>query len=103
AYVLSRDGKTLAMRSRERVRVVKAGAKPDLKETKPGRTSGVLDLDRIRCSVVPQAEWRQMFREMWRLQRDHFWTTDLSKVDWPEVYERYLPILERVATRGEFS
>src|SRR5690606_31915977 len=28
---------------------------------------------------------------------------DLSSVDWPEVYERYLPILSKVSTRAEFS
>src|SRR5690606_10380407 len=64
---------------------------------------GWIDLARPRLSVVPAAEWRQMYREAWRLQRDNFWTPTLSDIDWQEVYERYLPVLERVATRGEFS
>ena len=103
AFTVSRDGKALAYRHRDKLRIVKTGVKPDLKEAKPGRASGFLDLDRIRLSIVPRAEWRQMFREMWRLQRDHFWDTGLSNVDWAEVYDRYLPILDRVATRAEFS
>ena len=44
-----------------------------------------------------------MFREAWRLQRDNFWTADLSGVDWQGVHDRYLPLVERVATRREFS
>jgi len=44
-----------------------------------------------------------MYREGWRLQRDHFWTADMSKIDWQEVYERYLPLVDRIATRSEFS
>lgn len=103
AFSLSKDGKTLAYRHKDRLRVVKTAAKPDAKETKAGRASGWIELERIRLSVVPRAEWGQMLREMWRLQRDHFWTADLSQVDWVEVYERYLPILDRVATRSEFS
>lgn len=103
AFTLSKDGKTLAYRQRERIRVVKTAAKPDAKETKVSRQTGWVDLDRIRLSVVPRAEWGQMLREMWRLQRDHFWTADMSQLDWAEVYERYLPILNRVATRSEFS
>jgi tricorn protease len=44
-----------------------------------------------------------MFREAWRLQRDHFWTNDMSSVDWQEVYRRYYPLIDRVTTRSEFS
>ena len=44
-----------------------------------------------------------MLREAWRLQPDHFWTADLSGVDWPSVLDRYLPLVERVATRAELS
>ncbi len=44
-----------------------------------------------------------MYREAWRLQRDHFWTPDMSGVNWLAIYQRYLPLLDRVATRGEFS
>ena len=44
-----------------------------------------------------------MLREAWRLQPDHFWTGDLSGVDWPRVLDRYLPLVDRVATRAELS
>jgi tricorn protease len=103
--VLSQDGKTMLMRSKKRLRALKAGVKPDEKaeKEKPGRKSGWLDLGRARVSVVPLAEWRQMFREAWRLQRDHFWTEDMSKVDWEAVYDRYLPLVDRLGSRAEFS
>ncbi len=104
-FVLSQDRKTLLYRSARRLRALKAGEKPDEKVESegPGRKSGWLDLGRPKVSVVPLDEWRQMYREAWRLQRDHFWTADMSKVDWERVYNRYLPLLERVGTRGEFS
>ncbi|MEO0409752.1 MAG: S41 family peptidase, partial [Cyanobacteria bacterium P01_A01_bin.135] len=54
-------------------------------------------------SVLPQQEWQQMLAEIWGLQRDHFWTADLSGVDWQRVYQRYQPLLARVSTRSEFS
>jgi tricorn protease len=44
-----------------------------------------------------------MFREAWRLQRDQFWTPDMSKVDWGAVHDRYLPLVDRVGSRAEFS
>jgi tricorn protease len=102
-FTVALDGKTLIYSARKRVRVVKADAKPDSEETKVGRASGWIDLSRPRISVVPAAEWRQMYREAWRLQRDNFWNPNMSNIDWTEVYERYLPVLSRVATRTEFS
>ena len=107
SFTLSRDYKTLLYRTGDRLRVVKAGKKVDegQKDNKGGsnRHTGWVDLNRVRPSVIPTAEWKQMYREAWRLQRDYFWTEDMSDVDWEDVYERYLPLLDRVATRGEFS
>ncbi len=103
SFHLSSDSKTLVYRAGNRVRVVKAGEKPKDNSNEPGRKSGWVDLSRIKLMISPPAEWVQMYREAWRLQRDHFWTPDMSGVNWLMVYQRYLPLLERVATRGEFS
>jgi tricorn protease len=103
-FEVSRDGHTLAYRSGRRLRVVKAGEKPaDGEGDGPGRRSGWLDLDRVRVSVDPGLEWAQMFKEAWRLQRDHFWVEDMSGVDWWAVLDRYVPLIGKVATRLEFS
>ena len=107
-FQLSRDVKTLMYSSGIRLRVIKAGKKAegDSKSGSkggPSRQNGWIDLNRVRASVIPTAEWHQMYREAWRLQRDYFWTEDLSGVDWEHIYQRYLPLLDRIATRGEFS
>ncbi len=107
-FQLSRDEKTLVYSSGSRLRVIKAGKKAegDSKSgsrASPSRQNGWINLSRIKASVIPTAEWHQMYREAWRLQRDYFWTADMSGVDWEHVYQRYLPLLDRIATRGEFS
>ena len=103
-FSTSMDGKTIAVRAGRKVRVVPAGFKeegsgPDDKN----RETGWVDMSRFRMEVDPGAEWAQMLREAWRLQRDQFWTEDMSGVDWVRVYQRYSPLLERVAARSEFS
>jgi tricorn protease len=104
SFRLSRDGANMIYRSGNRLRVMKSGAKADKDAGgSPGRKSGWLDLKRVKVSVEPGTEWRQMYREAWRLQRDHFWTPDMSKVDWLAIYGRYLPLIERVGSRSEFS
>ncbi|WP_371778448.1 S41 family peptidase [Streptosporangium subroseum] len=101
-FQLGRDGATLLYQAGKRLRVIKAGETPE-EDDSPGRTSGWVDMHRVKVSIRPEAEWRQMFREAWRLQRENFWSEDMAGIDWEGVYRRYLPLVDRVTTRGEFS
>jgi tricorn protease len=104
SFRVGKDQKTLIYRSGNRLRV--CDIKPqdqNRKETETGRKSGWLDLNRVRVSVNPEQEWAQMFREVWRLQQEQFWTPDMSGVDWERVFQRYRPLLDRIGTRAEFS
>ncbi|RMH73515.1 MAG: peptidase [Gemmatimonadetes bacterium] len=103
-FKVCRDRKTVIYRTGGRLRVFKAGDKLLNKmEDEPSRESGWLDLSRIRISVDPPAEWKQMYREAWRLQREHFWTPDMAGIDWERIYKRYLPLIDRLCTRSEVS
>ena len=62
-----------------------------------------IDLSRVKVNLDPVSEWEQMYNEAWRLQKEQFWTPDMSGIDWDVVYSRYLPLLKKVATRSEFS
>jgi len=107
SFSLSRDAKTMLMREGKRLRALEAGKKPDDKaaEGHPphSRQTGWIDLERVRVSVEPALEWRQMLREVARLQRDQFWVADMSGIDWQAAVRKYEPLLGRVATRGELS
>ncbi len=108
AFDLSADASTLIVREGKRVRALDPNRDRD-HNGKPAagdecsRATGWVDLGRIRLSVEPRAEWTQMLREVWRLQRDQFWVEDMSGVDWNAVYTRYSPLLDRVSTRAELS
>lgn len=60
-------------------------------------------LDDWRLRIDPQAEWRQMFGDAWRMHRDHFFDKHLRGVDWPAVRTRYAPLLDRVTDRNELD
>jgi tricorn protease len=102
-FWIGADHKTLLYRSGLRWRVLSAGAKASKGAEPAGRQSGWLDLTRVKLSVDPASEWRQMFAESWRLQREHFWVEDMSGVDWDEIRRRYAPLADAVASRSEFS
>ena len=104
SFEVSLDAKTLIYRMGNKLRVLHAGDKPDGKGgSAPSRQSGWLDLNRLKLSVSPAAEWAQMYRHAWRLQRDQFWVDDMAGVDWQAVYRRYWPLVGRIASRAEFS
>jgi len=103
-FSVSGDGKVLGIRVAKKFRVVPVSFKDaNGKPPESGRESGWVDLDRIRLEVIPGDEWQQMFREAWRLQRDQYWRPDMADIDWDGVATRYLPLVDRVGSRAEFS
>lgn len=104
-FAVSQDGEAVVYRSRNRLRVVKPVERVEEKLDREGvgPKSGWIDLGRVRVMVVPHDEWHQMYQDAWRLQRDHFWTRNMSGIDWVGVYKKYYPLLERVGSRSEFS
>ncbi len=108
-FTVAGDALTIVVREGKTLRAIAADlnvdAKPDPADAlaAPSRKNGRIDLERIRVAVDPPSEWRQMLREVWRLQRDQFWSADLSGVDWDAVWKLYRPLVDRVATRADFS
>ncbi|RME86228.1 MAG: peptidase, partial [Planctomycetota bacterium] len=104
-FKVAMDSNVVVYRSGSRLRVlpIRPEDSGKTKDPTPSRESGWIDLERVKVEVDPLMEWKQMFREIWRLQRDHFWSPDMCGLDWDKVYHRYEPLLERLATRSEFS
>lgn len=102
SFSLSADRQWLCYYGAKKLRVIKAGEKPQDNDSSY-RKGGWIDLCRIKISVDPFKEWAQIFDDVWRLQKDFFWTEDMSQVDWTGIYKRYRPLLDRIATRGELS
>lgn len=97
SYEMSGNGKKLLVRKAKSLYVVDATAAPaDL--AKHG-----VDLAGWSLSVIPREEWKQMFAEAWRLERDYFYDRGMHGVDWPAVRKKYEPLVERVSTRAELS
>ncbi len=92
-FSLSADGKKLLVRRGESYAVV--DAKADQKFDKTLATKG------LQTTIDPRAEWRQMLREAWRLQRDYFYDPTMHGVDWPQVYDRYKVVLEDCTSRED--
>ncbi len=57
----------------------------------------------FEATVDPVAEWKQIFNDTWRLERDLFYDPKMHGVDWPLMRERYGKLLEDAVTRWDVS
>jgi tricorn protease len=72
-------------------------------DKKPSPEDGVLKLDKLQIAVDPIAEWKQIFREAYRIQRDFFYDAEMHGLDWAAAYQKYLPLLEHVGHRDDLN
>jgi tricorn protease len=98
-YAVSADGARLAYREAESLEIKPTGLKQDADE--PAEEVVSVDLDRIRVTVEPPAEWTQMYHEAWRLMRDNFWRADMGGVDWAAMANRYRPLLDCIGSADD--
>lgn len=94
-YEMSADGKKLLVWKSGDMYVVDAGADQKLEKKAPK--------DAMTMSVNPREEWKQMFTEAWRLQRDYFYEATLHGVDWNAMKKRYGDMVEDCVTRDDLT
>ncbi|MFO0952401.1 MAG: PDZ domain-containing protein [Isosphaeraceae bacterium] len=73
----------------------------DLGKFKPG--DGKLALESVRVRVEPRAEWPQIAREAWRINRDYFYAPNMHGADWSAVWSRYEPMIAGCPTRSDLN
>ncbi|MFQ5742980.1 MAG: S41 family peptidase [Acidobacteriota bacterium] len=98
SYELSANGKRILVRKGESTFVFAARPQPVAK-----LADSKVDLSGWTFSIDVREDWRQIFVDAWRLERDWFYDPGMHGVDWSSTLERYLPLVERVTTRGELS
>jgi tricorn protease len=108
SFEIARNGEKMLYRQGERWHIgtlrpmPPPGAPPSTTPPAPP-TAGALTTDTIEVRVRPRAEWRQMFREAWRIQREYFYDPNLHGLDAAASEKKYEPFLERVASRSDLN
>lgn len=72
-------------------------------ESAPKEGDGAIKLGDSRLLVDPLAEWRQMYRETWRIERDYLYDPGLHGLDLLATMARYEPYLAGVASRQDLN
>ncbi len=94
-YAVSADGSKL---------LAVSGGSFAIVDVAPGqKMEKTLATGSMEMTVVPQEEWRQIFADAWRLQRDYFYDPTMHGVDWEAMRERYSALLDDVVTRWDLN
>ena len=62
-----------------------------------------IDLSGWRFPITPREDWKQIFTDAWRMERDYFYDKNMHGVDWDAMHAKYLPLVDRITTRNELS
>ena len=93
SYALSADGKSVVYTKRRGIGIIKSSAK-DSKGNKLS-TSG------LKMKLDPLAEWKQIFAEAWRMERDFYYEPEMHGLDWDKMGEKYGKLIDRATCRQD--
>src|SRR4029078_5382719 len=85
------DGKKMLVANDKKFAVVEVKEKQ--KFEKP------MSLADIEVPFDPRAEWRQLFLDAFRFERDFFYDPGMHGVNWNAMKERYMTLLDDAVTR----
>jgi tricorn protease len=92
---ISADGKKMAVMIKGKVAVI------DIKESQ--KLDKPADLSKMYMTLDPRSEWKQMYWDAWRLERDYFYDENMHGVNWKAVGKQYETLIDQCVTRWDVN
>jgi tricorn protease len=64
-------------------------------------SEGKINFETIEVRVEPRTEWKQIFEEAWRINRDFFYDPNMHGANWTAVKAKYEPFLPHVTSSSD--
>lgn len=95
-FKVSENKQKIALQQGPGISVVATTAPPA-----PGQ--GAVSLAGITVKVDPRAEWKQMYHEVWRIERDYFYDPHFHGQDLKVLEKRYAKFLDGIVDREDLN
>jgi tricorn protease len=102
-YEISADRKKMLVRKGDDFFIFDAAAKASAISEAKALAKAKIDMSSWNFVTNPRTEYHELFLDAWRLERDYFYDRHMQGVNWVEMRERYLPLVDRVADRDELN
>lgn len=101
SYTLSADRKKMLYQAARGAPESRWGIVATDKPAKVG--DGAINVGQLEMLVDPRAEWAEIFKEAWRIQRDYFYDPKMHGANWQAVYDKYSAFLPYVGHRADLG
>ncbi len=102
-FEISLDRKKLLVRKSDDFYILDSDVKATALADPKALPKAAINLSHWALSTNPRTEFRGLFVDAWRLERDYFYDRNMHGLDWNAMRERYLPLVDRVADRDELN
>lgn len=102
-FEISANRKKLLVRKGDDFFIFDSDVKPAALSDPKALARASINLSRWTFSTKPVDEYRGIFLDAWRLERDYFYDRNMHGVNWPAMRDRYMPLVDRVANRDELN
>lgn len=92
SYEVSADGSKVLVSEDGKLAVLDISADQKIDKAVP---TGDMVMD-----LVPKEEWKQIFADTWRMERDYFYDTNMHGVDWKLMKTRYGSLIDQASSRN---
>ncbi|MDH3649180.1 MAG: PDZ domain-containing protein, partial [Saprospiraceae bacterium] len=94
-FKLTSDGKKLMIRKGSQIGIVDVAADQKLED--------MVALGDMESTIVPMKEWKQIFTDAWRFERDFFYDKSMHGVDWNGLREHYGDLIQHCMNRSDVN
>src|SRR5262249_3114887 len=103
SFELSQNGKKILVRRGEEFYVFDSDVKGAALTAPKALSDARVNLNEWSFPLKPREEFRELFIDAWRLERDYFYDRKMHGVDWIGMREKYFPLVDRVTDRQELN
>lgn len=93
SYQLSADGSKIVYKKGNKVGIIDATAKDS--------NGDDLNLSDLKIWLDPLTEWKQIFNESWRMERDFYYEPNMHGMDWNLMKQKYGRLMENASCRQD--
>lgn len=97
SYELTSEGNKLVVKKGDDFFAIDAAS------SAPAALTNKAELGGWTFAVSPREEWKQIYRESWRMLRDYFYDRQMHGVDWLAMRQKYEALVDRVTERNELN
>ncbi|WP_178989418.1 S41 family peptidase [Winogradskyella schleiferi] len=94
-YLVASNGDKILIAKDSKFAVIEIGENKKIEKSVP--------LQDMNMTVIPKEEWKQIFNDVWRFERDFFYDPNMHGVDWEMMKTRYGKLIEQANTRNDVN